>query len=106
MVDISDTLSNTWLLGIPLIASTLIALLVALPYIWRPYQEAVVITALVALFCLEALLPLLIFIGTYLLLTGQLEIYSGVALLALVWFLITAATHWISCTIFQQMGHG
>lgn len=93
--------------GVPLILSSLIAFFVTLPHWWRPsHDDAFIITALISLFCLEAVLPFIVLTCTSLLLLRQVNWVTGLTVLAVVWIMISFTAHWIRCTVYQSMGHG
>lgn len=69
-------------------------------------QEAAMAMALVALFLLEAILPLF-FVGfTTLLVWKQVSWQSGVIVMAVVSTIMVGLAQWIRQTVYQSMGHG
>ena len=69
-------------------------------------QEAAMATALVTLFVLEAVLPLVFVSFTTLLVWKQVTWMTGLTIMAIFWILLAALAHWIRQTVYQSLGHG
>lgn len=69
-------------------------------------QEAAVATALVTLFILEAVLPLLFVMFTAFLIWKQVSWTTGIVIMAILWTILVALANWIRRTVYQSMGHG
>ena len=69
-------------------------------------QEAAIATALVTLFLLEAVLPIMFVMFTTVLICKQVSLTSGICIMASLWTILVALANWIRRTVYQSMGHG
>jgi hypothetical protein len=63
-------------------------------------------TALVTLFILEAILPLVFVAFTTALVWKQVTWVTGLFVMAVLWIILAGFAHWIRRTVYQSMGHG
>jgi len=93
--------------GIATATLTLTTLLLSMPYWIRLDQgEAIIVTALVCLFLLESLQPIMILSCVSLIIMRQVSLIAGIFVLGVLWGCITFTTYFIRCYAYQHMGHG
>ena len=95
-----------WLLGILLVLPCVVGIIFSSPFWWRPRREETVImmTALFVLFLLEALLPIIIFVSSVMILMRHDDWLSGLSMVAIVLALLVFMTHFIRCVVYQTIG--
>lgn len=95
-----------WIWAVPLLMLFTIGVITSSPYWWRPHrgETMVMVTALVSLFLLEALLPVMIFISTAMLFLRQVHVWCGLAMIGGVWAVLTCLTHMMRCAVYQNLG--
>lgn len=69
-------------------------------------QEAAIATALVTLFLLEAVLPIIFVMFTSVLIWKQASWTFGICIMASLWTILVALANWIRRTVYQSIGHG
>lgn len=69
-------------------------------------QDAAMATALVTLFILEAVLPVLFVLFTTFLIWKQVSWTTGLFIMAILWTILVSLANWIRRTVYQSMGHG
>jgi hypothetical protein len=94
-----------WLWCAPLLLSFSIAILISSPYWWRPHQEETIlmVSALVTLFFIEALLPIMILLSSTFLLLRDVDWVTGVLIMFVIWTLMMFMAHIVRCAIYQTM---
>jgi hypothetical protein len=94
-----------WIWAAPMLMSFAIGIIVTSPHWRRPHREETIamVASLVALFLLEALLPVMIFVSTTMLLMRQVDWLIGLVLIGSVWALFTFLTHFIRCAVYQNL---
>ena len=100
--------ATVWICFVPLFLAIPAVMVVSSPYWWRPYQRGeetmVMVTALLALFVLEGLLPVLIFVSSVLLLLQQVPWLTGIVVLLSLWVILTFLTNFVRCAVYNQLG--
>jgi hypothetical protein len=69
-------------------------------------QEAAWVTALIMLFILEAVVPLLLVTCTSVLIWKQVTWTTGLTVMGALWIGLASLARWLRCSLYQSMGHG